>query len=101
MEKIDLTKQYKAYYTAKLQPELVEVAPAQFLSITGKGDPSSTTFAEDIQALYTTAYALKFHYKSREKDFVVAKLEGLWWYDEQVYQNFSLEQAPLQVPRSA
>jgi hypothetical protein len=40
MEKQDLTKRYKAYYSAASKPETVEVEPAQYLSILGKGDPS-------------------------------------------------------------
>lgn len=76
MDKLDLTKQYKSYYTAKTKPELVEIGQATYLSITGKGDPSGPAFAERIPALYATAYTIKFMYKAQGKDFVVAKLEG-------------------------
>lgn len=100
MEKIDLAKLHKAYYTAKPQPELVTIEAADFLSITGKGDPSSAEYAETIQALYATAYAVKFMYKADNKDFTVAKLEGLWWFDNAQYGNVSMEDAPLKIPRS-
>jgi hypothetical protein len=100
MEKIDLTKLYKSYYTAKSTPELVEIEAATFLSITGKGNPSSQEFANSIQALYATAYAIKFSYKTQNQDFVVAKLEGLWWYDEAKYGTPSIEEAPQKIPRS-
>lgn len=100
MEKIDLAKLHKAYYTAKPQPELVTIEAADFLSINGKGDPSSAEYAETIQALYATAYTLKFMYKAENKDFTVAKLEGLWWFDTAKYGHVSMDDAPLKIPRS-
>lgn len=99
MEKLDLNKKYFSYYTAKATPELVALDKAFFLSIEGKGNPSSTDFGEHVEAIYTVAYALKFKYKAEGKDFVVAKLEGQWWYDEQLYPNFSIEEAPAKIPR--
>lgn len=100
MDKHDLTKKYKSYYTAKAKPELVEIEKAQFLSITGKGDPSGQAFAEKIQALYATAYTIKFMLKEKGKDFTVAKLEGLWWFDDQQYGGLTMSEAPKKVPRS-
>ncbi len=100
MEKIDLTKLHKAYYTAKPRPELITVEVADFLSITGKGDPSSSAYAETLQALYATAYVLKFMYKAMNKDFTVAKLEGLWWFDDAKYGHISMDDAPQKIPRS-
>lgn len=100
MEKLDLTKRYKAYYTAASKPQIVELEPAQYLSILGKGDPSGADFTERIQALYATAYAIKFHYKGEGRDFAVAKLEGLWWFDEARFGSPTMSEAPQQVPRS-
>lgn len=85
MEKLDLTRLYKNYYSAKPTPAIVDIEEAKFLSVTGKGDPSEKMFADKIEALYTTAYAIKFISKSSGKDFVVARLEGLWWFDEQKF----------------
>jgi hypothetical protein len=98
--KLDLTKHFKSYYTAKTKPRLVEIETAQFLSITGKGDPSEKAFNERIQAMYATAYTIKFNYKAKNKDFVVARLEALWWFDEEQYSNVTMEEAPTAVPRS-
>ena len=100
MEKLDLTKRYKSYYRAATKPELIDVAAAQYLSICGKGDPSDEGFAGNIAALYTVAYVIKFMCKAEDKDFTVAKLEGLWWYDEEQYKNVSASATPVQVPRS-
>lgn len=101
MEKLDLTKRYKTYYTAKTIPEIVDFHTTSYVSILGKGDPSGEAFAADIQLLYPVVYALKFACKALGKDFAVPKLEGLWWYDEQQFGNPSMAEAPLKVPRSA
>lgn len=100
MQKSDLTKLYKSYYTAKTRPEIVDIEPAQFLSVCGKGDPNGELFAEKIQALYPVAYNIKFHFKAQEKDFTVAKLEALWWFDEEKYSHFTMTEAPQKIPRS-
>ena len=100
MEKLDLTKSYKTYYTAKKKPELLIVEKTQFISIVGEGDPSEKAYADKIQALYATAYAIKFICKELDQDFVVAKLEGLWSFDENKYKNISMNDAPSKVPRS-
>ena len=100
MLKTDFTKKYKAYYTAKPQPELIQLDPVIYLSVTGKGDPSSKDFADKIQLLYTIAYAIKFSFKAREEDFIVPKLEALWWFDEEQYKNVSMNEAPTRIPRS-
>lgn len=99
MEKLDLTKKHRSYYTAKTKPELIELPETAYLSITGKGDPSSSIFTERIQALYSVAYSVKFLCKARKKDFVVSKLEGLWWFDGS-YGSFSFHEAPKRVPRA-
>jgi hypothetical protein len=100
MEKLDLTKKYKTYFTAKTKPELVEIEKANFISITGKGDPSDKAFIEKIETLYPVAYTIKFDFKAKNKDFVVSKLEGLWWFDEKKYADKTMETAPTEVPRS-
>lgn len=100
MEKLDLAKKYKTYFTAKTKPEIVEIEPAQYISITGKGDPSGEAFAAYIEALYSTAYTLKFACKAGGNDFVVSKLEGLWWYDENKYAGKNMSNAPVDIPRS-
>jgi hypothetical protein len=98
--KTDLSKQHKSYYMAKNKPELITIEAAQYLSISGKGDPSGPAYATTLQALYTTAYVLKFMYKAKEFDFTVAKLEGLWWFDESLYGTVPMQEAPQKIPRS-
>ena len=100
MDKLDLAMKYKNYFTAKATPELMTIEPAKFLSIVGKGDPSDGAFSENIQTLYSGAYAVKFAYKAMEKDFVVSKLEGLWWFDHEKFGGNSMVSASINVPRS-
>lgn len=100
MEKLDLTKKYKAYYSAKPEPVVIEFPEAHYLAINGKGDPNSETFAEKIQTLYPVAYGIKFLCKNMNKDFVVPKLEGLWWFDEKYLGQVKLSDAPQRIPRS-
>jgi hypothetical protein len=100
MEKLDLTKQYKSYFSAKPKPELVDIEKAYYVAITGKGDPSGEEFLARIQALYPTIYAIKFMFKAKGKDFTVSKLEALWWFDEALYQAISMADAPTKIPRS-
>src|SRR5690606_18282005 len=100
MEKLDLTKTYKSYFTAKQRPELVVIEPAHFVSISGKGDPSDKPFLKRIEALYSTAYTIKFMHKNSGKDFTVSKLEALWWFNETKFDAKSIVAAPTAVPRS-
>jgi len=81
MTKIDLTKEYKSLYSAKKEPHLIDVPPANFLMIDGRGAPSSEIYVEKVGALYPLAYKVKFLCKEKEQDFVVCKLEGMWWFD--------------------
>ena len=79
--KLDLTKEYKTYYTAKTTPEIVEIEEGKFLTIEGKGAPGGDEFQAKVSALYSLAYGIKMLMKKEGKDFIVAKLEGLWWVD--------------------
>ncbi len=95
--KLDLAKTLKAFYTAPSAPQRITVPEARFLTISGTGDPNGPAFAEATTALYTAAYSIKMLYKKQQQDFVVCKLEGLWWVDEK-YLLKDLRDA-LQVPR--
>lgn len=100
MQKIDLKKISDPYFKSTSQPVLLSLPPRNYLSLQGKGDPSSADFATHLEALYATAYALKFICKAEGKDFMVPPLEGLWWYDEERWSGLSIEDAAVKVPRS-
>jgi len=86
--KLDLTKEYKSYYTAKTTPEIVEIEEGKFLTIEGKGAPGGKEFQAKVSALYSLAYGIKILMKKGGKDFTVAKLEGLWWIPISHIQRF-------------
>ncbi len=92
MEKTDLVKQDKEYYSAKKKPEIREFKELNFLVIEGKGEPAGIEFTKAVEALYPLAYGIKNIYKKQEMDFAVPKLEGLWWVNS--------EKDALEVPRS-
>ena len=86
MDKLDLKKVNRHLYAPSAQQAaVVDVPPASFLMIDGKGDPNTArAYAEAVQALYALAYALKFKIKKRRDgiDYAVMPLEGLWWVED-------------------
>lgn len=81
MTKLDLTKADKAYYTAKITPQIVDVKPYNYLSISGVSAPEDKVFMSAIEAIYAVAYGVKFAYKEENKDFIVPKMEAQWWVE--------------------
>ena len=85
MTAYDHVRAHKPLYSPSAKhPAIVEVPELAFLMLDGRGDPAtSEAYEEALQALYGTAYSLKFALKKQdpERDFKVAPLEGLWWTD--------------------
>ena len=82
VEKYDIKKAHKELYAPSARSfSLVQVPPLAYLAIDGHGDPNTApAYTEALEALYSVAYALKFHGKKElGQDCVVAPLEGLWW----------------------
>ena len=77
--KLDLYKTHKAEYVTPKKPVLVNVKPAQYLSIDGKGEPGGESFRGMMMALYGVAYTVKFIKKFAGRDYKVCQPEGLWW----------------------
>ena len=86
MEKVDYKKELKQLYLpSSKEVSVVQVPKQQFIMIDGQGDPNtSKEFREAVEALFSTAYALKFMVKKGETgiDYGVMPLEGLWWSDD-------------------
>ena len=89
-EKLDFKKSFTTLYAPKNSEfELIEVPSIRFLSINGTGSPESKVFSVSIQALYATAYPLKFISKAATgQDYAIPPLEALWWADD--YSAFAL-----------
>jgi hypothetical protein len=77
--KLDLYRRHKAEYVAPRAPQIVRVGPAKYLGVSGRGDPNGAGFGAAVAALYGVAFTIKVAKKAARRDFVVAKLEGLWW----------------------
>lgn len=77
--KLDLYRRYKSEYIAPKVPTLVRVGPARYLSVSGRGDPNGPGFDAAVGALYGVAFTIKMAKKAANRDYAVAKLEGLWW----------------------
>jgi hypothetical protein len=87
MKTLDLKKDLKAFYQPSAKKvEFIQVPCFHFLMIDGAIEPgmepgNSPLFEENMQALYSAAYTLKFTLKKREVDpvdYPVMALEGLW-----------------------
>lgn len=89
--KLDLAKSDKQYYTAPTDPVLRTFEGYDYAAITGKGAPTGPEYTEAVALLYRSAYRAKKLAKADGRDFVVPKLEGLWWVES--------DEPPLSVPR--
>ncbi|MCB2213626.1 GyrI-like domain-containing protein [bacterium] len=78
-DKLDLYKQHKDQYKATQQPQILTLPPIPYLAVDGEGKPGDDLFAEIMGALYGMAYTLKFMAREQGRDYVVAKLEGMWY----------------------
>ena len=84
----DFKKEYKEFYMPKNKPSIVEVPPANYIALRGKGDPNEPggAYQQAIGVLYAIAYTLKMSYKGDYKiegfyEYVVPPLEGFWWQE--------------------
>ena len=78
-EKVDLFKIHSSEYVQPEDPLLVETSPANYLAIDGMGEPGGDQFTRRLGALYAVAYTLKMTSKKAGHDYVVGKLEALYW----------------------
>jgi hypothetical protein len=85
MPKIDFKKSQKDFYLPSAKEiSVVDVPAMNFLMIDGQGDPAKAKeYGEAIEALFGTAYTLKFMIKkSGGPDYAVPPFESLWWADD-------------------
>jgi Uncharacterized conserved protein len=77
--KLDLYAKHKDEYIAPREPVLLDIKPARYLSIQGKGDPGDEPFQIAMAALYNVAFTVKMARKLDGRDYAISKLEGLFW----------------------
>jgi hypothetical protein len=111
MEKLDLRKKYKPFYSPSAKKvEIIEVPSFRFVMLDGKIEPgqgpsNSLVFQEAVTAMYGVSFTLKFASKLRKVDpldYTVMALEGLWWGDAEIFDtnapqkewNFTLMMQP-------
>ena len=92
----DFKKEYKELYSPKSRPEIVDVPSANYIGVTGQGDPNELegAYQQAISVLYAVAYTLKMSYKTDYKiegffQYVVPPLEGFWLQDNVVGVNYA------------
>lgn len=97
MDKLDYKKTYKELYQPKIEPSSIEVPVMSYIMVEGQGDPNtSTEYKEAVELLYALSYTIKMGLKKQDKpigyiDYVVFPLEGLWWFDEEVFNGKVIE----------
>ncbi|MDI6402579.1 GyrI-like domain-containing protein [Balneolaceae bacterium ANBcel3] len=79
MNSLNLATSDRDYYSAKKTPELKTFSKRMYLALSGIGDPSGPEFKNAIQCLYALAYGVRSICKQQASNFVVPKLEALWW----------------------
>ena len=84
----DFKKEYKEFYSPKNKPEIVNVPSANYIAVSGVGNPNEEggAYQQAIGVLYAVAYTLKMSYKTDYKiegffEYVVPPLEGFWWQE--------------------
>ena len=84
----DFKKEYKEFYLPKNVLATVQVPAANFLAVTGTGDPNEPdgAYKTALAKLYAVAYTLKMSYKTDYRikgfyEYVVPPLEGFWQID--------------------
>lgn len=76
---LDLYAEHADEYAAPTTPVLVNIGPAQYLGITGRGEPGGQAFTNAVGALYNVAFTVKMAQKFAGTPYTVSKLEALWW----------------------
>lgn len=84
MSKHEWRKKEKGIYMPKASPQVIDVPPFKYITISGQGNPNSPFFGDYIGALYAVSYAVKMTLKKLEEkpddyvDYTVYPLEGVW-----------------------
>ena len=92
----DYKKEYKELYMSKAVSTIVDVPEMKYIAVSGNGNPNEPggEYQQALGILYPVAYALKMSYKTDYHiegffEYVVPPLEGLWWTDNAVTDNFT------------
>ena len=78
---LDLYRTHRSEYSQPKTPRLVRVKSADYLTITGSGEPDGKAFTAALAALYGVAYTIRMAQQHLGRDYKICKLEGIWWGD--------------------
>jgi hypothetical protein len=92
--KLNLEKTDPNYYKASSEPTIRQFEPYHYLTVSGQCSPKDSPFATALEQLYSVAYAIKFLSKAEDMDFVVPKMEGFWWIDGGLSEQYTFIQTP-------
>ena len=86
-------KQEKGIYLPKDKPELINVPPFRFYSVTGEGNPNDEFFGEYIGVLYSLSYGIRMSPKQGIApedyfEYTVYPLEGVWDINEEAKNSY-------------
>ncbi|HWV72743.1 MAG TPA: hypothetical protein VN040_13540 [Pseudosphingobacterium sp.] len=82
MNKLNIQQEYKTYYTAREQPEIVEIDKAVYISILGKGSPGTAVFYEKKKAIAAFVVALENKHAGTSSAFTSNIVEIFYWFNE-------------------
>ena len=94
IEKLNIEKSDPNYYKIGTDPEIRDLDPYYYLTVSGKSSPGSPQFSVAVEQLYGVAYTIKFLCKAEDMDFVVPKMEGFWWIDGGIEAQHKFTQTP-------
>ena len=84
----DFKKEYSEFYLPGGKPEIVVVPTANYIAVSGRGDPNDEggEYKAAVGILYALAFTIKMsklgdHRIAGYYDYVVPPLEGFWWQD--------------------
>ncbi|MEH7351701.1 GyrI-like domain-containing protein [Gottfriedia acidiceleris] len=88
MSKLEWRKSLKEIYLPKSKPSKIKIPTFKYITIEGKGNPNNELFKENVEALYSLAYAIKMLPKKGIVpegyfDYTAFPLEGVWDLDEE------------------
>jgi len=82
MNKLNIQQEYKTYYTAREQPEIVEIDKAVYISILGKGSPGTAVFYEKKKAIAAFVVTLENKHAGTSSAFTSNIVEIFYWFNE-------------------
>ena len=79
---MNILNEFKDYFSANENPEVVEIGEANYVSILGEGSPGTAVFYQKKAAIKEFVAALEQHYAAIDLVFSSSVVEIFYWFDE-------------------